>query len=167
MRKNIFGRQFKRDTNERKALFKSLLSSLVLNESIKTTEEKAKAIKSLVDKVVTRAKKDGEASYRLIAIHLTNDAAKKLIRDIAPRFQGRPGGYTRILRLGRRVSDNAQMVVMEWVEKAKAADAALEKEEKTKVKKQPKKKTQTKSTKTTKKTVAKKTEKTKRVRKEK
>ena len=57
MRKNVFGRQLKRDTNERKALFKSLISSLVLTGGIKTTEEKAKAIRGDVDKIITKAKK--------------------------------------------------------------------------------------------------------------
>ena len=60
MRKNVFGRHLKRDTNERKALFKSLISSLVLYGRIKTTEEKAKAVKGQIDKIITRAKKDPE-----------------------------------------------------------------------------------------------------------
>lgn len=116
MRKNIFGRKFKRDTNERTALFKGLLSSLVLKERIKTTEAKAKAIKAEADKIVTRAKKS--QAERLSSDYLTPNAVKKMIYDIAPGFKDRNGGYTRIVRLGNRFSDNASMVVMEWVERA-------------------------------------------------
>lgn len=119
MRKNIFGRQLKRDSNERKALFKSLISSLILNERIKTTEAKAKAIKGSVDKIITKAKK-GESYRRIIQASVVNDAAKKAIFDIAPRFADRQGGYSRIIRVGRRLSDNAEMVLMELVEGKKA-----------------------------------------------
>ena len=121
MRKNVFGRQFKRDKNERTALFKGLISHLVLNERIKTTEEKAKSIKADVDKIITKAKSDlakakkGEAKARyLLQKQLPKDAIKKVIFEIAPRFAKRQGGYTRIIRIGRRFSDNASMVLMEW-----------------------------------------------------
>ena len=116
MRKNVFGRQLKRDTNERKALFKGLMSSLVLEERIKTTEEKAKAIKGQVEKLVTKAKKRGKMAQDMLGQDLMPKAIEKLINEIAPRFQKRAGGYTRIVRLGRRFSDNANMVLMEWVE---------------------------------------------------
>ena len=117
MKKNIFGRQFKRDHNERKALFKGLMTSLVLHERIETTEEKAKAIKGSVEKLVTKAVKQGAAAERLLLPYLHEDAVKKMITDIAPRFTNRPGGYTRIVRLGRRFNDNASVVVIEWVER--------------------------------------------------
>ena len=118
MRKQVFGRQLKRDTNERKALFKGLMSSLVLSERIKTTEEKAKSIKGQVEKLVTKAKKGGLNAERLIQPYLTTDAIQKMMQDIAPRFAGRNGGYTRIIRLERRFSDNASVVLIEWVEKS-------------------------------------------------
>lgn len=118
MKKKVFGRQFKRDTNERKALFRGLASSLVMHESIETTEEKAKAIKGQVEKLVTKAKtKDGVQATSLLMPYLSAPAVKKMINDVAPRFATRPGGYTRIIRLGNRFSDNASMVMMEWVEK--------------------------------------------------
>lgn len=117
MKKQVFGRQFKRDFNERKALFKSLLSSLVLKESIKTTEEKAKAIKGEAEKLVTKVKKKNTNINGLLSKYLTSDAIKRLVSDIAPRFSERNGGYTRIVRLGRRFSDGAKMAVIEWVEK--------------------------------------------------
>lgn len=111
MRKNVFGRQFKRDTNERKALFKSLISSLVLTGKIKTTEAKAKAIKADVDKIITKAKK-GDIARRILQSRLLKDAVEKAI-SIAPRLAKRQGGYSRITRIGKRLSDNASMVLME------------------------------------------------------
>lgn len=124
MRKNVFGRQLKRDRNERKALFKNLISSLILNERIKTTEHKAKAIKAEFDKIVSRAKK-GENARRLLSSQLLKDAVDKAIRDIAVRFVTRPGGYSRIIKIGRRLSDNAEMVLMELVEADKVKSSKL------------------------------------------
>lgn len=122
MRKNIFGRQLKRDANERKALFKSLASSLVLKERITTTETKAKAVKGFVEELVTAVKKRGKKNS--LALYLTQPAIEKLATSIAPRFFGRAGGYTRIVRTKKRVSDNAQMVLLEWVEGAKQVESA-------------------------------------------
>lgn len=119
MRKNVFGRQLKRDKNERAALFKGLITSLVIFERIKTTEDKAKAIKADVDKIITIAKK-GEAKARnLLQSKLSKNEIEKVIFEIAPRFKGRQGGYTRIIRIGRRFFDNAQMVFLEWTEREK------------------------------------------------
>ena len=126
MRKNVFGRQFSRDANERKSLFKSLLSSLILEESIKTTLEKAKAIKGDVDKIVNKAKKgDERLKIQLLQKSLDKDAMNKVIKDIAPRFKDRSSGYTRIIKMGRRFSDNASMVVMEWVIKPEVKSEKL------------------------------------------
>ena len=123
MRKNVFGRQFSRDTNQRKALFKSLISSLILDESIKTTLEKAKAIKGDVDKIVNKAKKgDNTLKVQLLQRSLGAEAMNKVIKDLAPRLSGRTSGYTRITKLGRRFSDNAPMVLMEWVIKSQNSD---------------------------------------------
>lgn len=119
MRKQVFGRKFKRDTNERKALFKGLASSLVMHERIETTEEKAKAIKGHVEKMVTKVNtNDSVQAKKLIEAYLTNDALAKMMSDIAPRFTKRPGGYTRILKTRKRFSDDASMAIIEWVEKA-------------------------------------------------
>lgn len=141
MKKNVFGRKFNRDTNERKALFKSLISSLVLNERIKTTEPKAKAIKADVDKVITKVKRNGELARRLLAGILNPQALEKLVNDVAPRFKERNGGYTRIIRMGRRFGDNAMEVVMEFTEKQKAVTV-----QGTLAKVQPKKKEKVKKT---------------------
>ena len=117
MKKHVFGRHFKRDANERKALFKNLLTSLVIEERITTTEAKAKAIKGAADKLVTKAKKGGPEAFRTLAPDIRYDAVTKLVNTIAPRFTGRQGGYTRIIKVGRRVADNAPQVVMEWVDR--------------------------------------------------
>ena len=123
MRKNVFGRQFSRDTNQRKSLFKSLLSSLILEESIKTTLEKAKAIKGDADKIINKAKRgDEKQKIQLLQRSLGIREMKKVIKDLAPRFKDRTSGYTRIIKLGRRFSDNAPMVVMEWVIKKEIKD---------------------------------------------
>jgi len=115
MKKQVFGRHLKRDANERKALFKNLLTSLVIEERITTTEAKAKAIKAAADKLVTKAKKGGPEALRSLAPDVRYDAVAKLVNTIAPRFADRQGGYTRIVRVGNRVADNAPQVVMEWV----------------------------------------------------
>jgi large subunit ribosomal protein L17 len=117
MRKKVFGKQLKRDKNERKALFKGLLSSLVLEENIKTTEQKAKAIKADADKLVTKAKKESLLAKRLLEKKINPKAVKKMLSEIAPRFKNRQGGYTRMVRLGRRFGDDATMVLLEWTEK--------------------------------------------------
>lgn len=122
MKKNVFGRKFKRDVNERKALFKGLMSSLVLEERIKTTEEKAKAIRAQVEKLVTKVKKKKNEAARFLGEHLTPYAMQKMIADIGPRFASRNGGYTRIIHMGKRFSDNASMVVMEWVDRVQSKD---------------------------------------------
>lgn len=131
MRKQVFGRHLKRDINERKALFKGLMSSLVMYEKIQTTEQKAKAIRAKTDKLVTAAKKGGLQATSLLQPYLTSVAVKKLMTDITPRFADRQGGYTRIIRIGRRFNDDATMVQMEWVEKSRAivADGPVAKKE--------------------------------------
>ena len=141
MRKNVFGRRLKRDTNERKALFKGLVSSLVLQGRIKTTQAKAKAIKSSVDKLITKAKRGQEQGRRLVAPYISSDALETLIKDIAPRFANRNGGYTRIIKLGERLKDNASMVLMEWTEGEKVESGKL------KVEKEGKKTSKKKTTK--------------------
>lgn len=117
MKKNVFGRKFKRDHNERKALFKSLASELTLHDSIKTTEAKAKAVKPLVEKLVTKARVGGLSAERALRAHLVESAVRRLIDDVAPRFATRNGGYTRIIKMPNRLNDNARVVILEWVEK--------------------------------------------------
>lgn len=116
MKKKVFGRRFSRDVNERKALFKSLMSSLVLRGRIKTTEEKAKAIKGQIDKLINQAKKEKFIARNLLMPYFSPVALEKIIVEIAPRFNKRTSGCTRILKTGTRFGDSASMVVMEWTE---------------------------------------------------
>jgi large subunit ribosomal protein L17 len=133
MRKKIFGRRFKRDINERKALFRSLMHSLVLHGKLKTSEAKAKAIKGEIEKLVTHAKNEGTAARSTILSKLANEkVTEKLISEVAPLFKNRPGGYTRILKLGPRVKDGARMVQVTWVEEVKATSFGSEKRNKNK-----------------------------------
>lgn len=115
MRKKVFGRRLKRDTNERKALFKGLISSLILYESIQTTEEKAKAIRGSIDRIITKVKKKNGTPQGGLSAFLSDGAIKKLVKNIVPRLSERPGGYTRIVKIGKRVGDSADMVLMSWV----------------------------------------------------
>lgn len=116
MKKQIFGRRFKRDENERKALFSGLISAMIINGSIKTTEQKAKAIKGDLDKLITKAKKEESEARRLLKGKVKDSEITKMINEIAPRFKNRNGGYTRIIKTGRRFNDDASMVVLSWVE---------------------------------------------------
>ena len=117
MKKHVFGRQFNRDTHERKALFKGLVEALVMEESITTTEAKAKAIRGQVEKLITKAKRKGVDSKPLLQPWFHANAMEKVMSDLAVRFADRPGGYTRIIKLGNRFGDNAAMAVIELVEK--------------------------------------------------
>src|SRR5581483_10648165 len=116
MRKKVFGRKFKRDKNERQALFKNLMAQLVLNERIKTTQEKAKAIKPQVEKLVTKVKQNEKQSVNQVQKYLSGQALHKMVNEIGPRFKDRNGGYTKITRIGKRVKDNAEMAIIEWSE---------------------------------------------------
>lgn len=115
MRKQVFGRRLKRDKNERKALFNGLISAMVINGKIQTTEEKAKSIKGELEKLVTKAKKEQAIARRLLQSHLKPLEIEKMVNEIAPRFKNRAGGYTRIIKTGKRFNDNASMVIMSWV----------------------------------------------------
>ncbi|MBL7150561.1 50S ribosomal protein L17 [Candidatus Microgenomates bacterium] len=120
MRHRVKGRKLNRTTAQRKALFRRLISSLFLKEEIKTTLPKAKAIKGLIDKLITKARKGTLHNQRLVHAFLQNKkATKRLIEKIAPRFKKRISGFTRIVRLGRRRGDAAEIVRIELVEKEK------------------------------------------------
>jgi len=115
MKKKKQGRKFHRETGPRKALLKSLARELFLKEKIKTTEPKAKELKRTAEKFITRAKKGDLAARRLLAKTFSKVVVKKLVDDIAPRYKSRAGGYTRIIKLGARKSDGAEIVIIELV----------------------------------------------------
>ncbi len=116
MRHHDSTRKFGREKNQRGALIRSLLRSLVIHEGITTTEAKAKEIRSSVEKLVTKAKTDTLATRRLITTKVGDyRAAKKLIEVIAPAHAARKGGYTRVVKLPLRKSDGAKMAHIQFV----------------------------------------------------
>jgi len=116
MRHNIFGKQLNRDTGQRQALLKGLAGALVRSEAIETTEAKAKAARGLIEKLITQARNPSVSDLRQIEeIIIDKDLLHKLVHNIAPRFQGRSGGYLRLTPLGHRAGDNAPMVRMELI----------------------------------------------------
>jgi len=117
MRHRVKGRKLGRSPAHRKALFRNQLASLVKEERIKTTLHKAKELRPIAEKVVTQGKRDTLHARRLVNRWLPErQLVKKVFEDIAPRFQERPGGYTRIIKLGPRRGDGAEMAVIEFVE---------------------------------------------------
>lgn len=120
MRHQKAGRTFNRDTNARKALFIGLAKNLIEKEQIKTTLPKAKDLRSVVEKLITRAKVDTVANRRLTASELGNNSentVKKLFAVLGPRYAKRPGGYTRVLKAGFRYGDAAPMAIIELVDR--------------------------------------------------
>ena len=114
------GRTFNRDTNARKAMFIGLAKNLIEKEQIKTTLPKAKDLRGVVEKLITRAKVDSVANRRLVASELGNasaDTVKKLFTVLGPRYANRPGGYTRVLKAGFRYGDAAPMAIIELVDR--------------------------------------------------
>lgn len=122
MRHKVAGRKFDRASDERLAMFRNLVTDLIRHERLKTTEAKAKEIRPLAEKMITLGK-DGSihARRQALAFIYDKDVVKKLFDDIAPRFAGRPGGYTRIIKLGPRYGDGAHMAQIELVERASSA----------------------------------------------
>ncbi len=155
MRHGNSGRKFDRNTPSRRAMFRNLAANLILNERIETTDAKAKELRRVAEKLVTRAMRLGKVAFtpqaelsagdkarRLHATRLVGsyvgrfatrtlpggeyekvDLVEKLFTDLAKRFEGRPGGYTRIIKLGPRRGDNAPMAFIEWVVRNDTASA--------------------------------------------
>ena len=116
MRHQKKGRKLGTDASHTKAMLKSLAVALFTHERMKTTEARAKEVRSLVDKIITWSKR-GDVHARRLAIGALGDKAlvAKVFND-RERYEGRPGGYTRILKLGPRKGDSAPMVIMELVD---------------------------------------------------
>jgi len=108
-----------RKASHRKALRRNMVTSLFKHERIQTTKAKALEVRKTAEKMITRAKEDSVHNRRIIAKNITDkNVLNKLFTEIAPRFISRPGGYTRILKMGLRQGDAAEMVLLELVEKA-------------------------------------------------
>ncbi|MFC1642132.1 50S ribosomal protein L17 [Myxococcota bacterium] len=147
MRHRKAGRQFSRNTSHRRAMFRALTANLVAHERIETTDAKAKELRRVAERLITRARRLGSIAYtphaelsvaerglRLVAMQRVGrflqrfalvrdgnsekkvDLLEKVFVDLAKRYKDRPGGYTRIIKVGRRAGDNAPMSVIELVE---------------------------------------------------
>ena len=152
MRHRKAGRQFSRNTSHRRAMFRALAANLVAHESIETTDAKAKELRRVAERLITRAKRLGAVAYtpndqlsdkdrarrvsaqqqvsqflrRFATVQTNGDAEKidlveKVFVDLAKRFEKRPGGYTRIIKLGHRRGDHAPMSLIEFVERVSAS----------------------------------------------
>ncbi len=117
MRHHNTKRKFGRDKNQRKALLSSLALNLIVRGKIKTTLPKAKELRPFMEKLVTKAKKGDMATRRVVISKLSNrrPEVKKLFEVIAPKYMDKNGGYTRVLKLGQRISDGTPMAIIEFV----------------------------------------------------
>ena len=124
MRHRVAGYRLSRSKDQRRALRRNLVKQLFEHERIRTTQAKAMAARGLAKRLITLAKRGNEAgddkmvhARRLAAARLSDpEAVKKLFDDIAPRYENRNGGYTRVIKLGPRIGDSAKMVLLELVE---------------------------------------------------
>ncbi|SNZ11426.1 50S ribosomal protein L17 [Hydrogenobacter hydrogenophilus] len=118
MRHKVKKKRFDRTKEQRVALYRSLLLALIKEERIETSLQKAKAVRPLAEKLITLAKKgDLSSRRRALAILPNRTAIKKLFEDIAVRYEGRNGGYTRIIKLPfRRTGDSCELAILEFVE---------------------------------------------------
>ncbi|MBX3237969.1 MAG: 50S ribosomal protein L17 [Nitrospiraceae bacterium] len=124
MRHKKKGRQLGRQTKHRWALFRNLVTSLIDQERIETTEAKAKEIRGFTDEMITLGKEGSlPARRRALSFLRSKAVVSKLFTDVAPRFRDRQGGYTRIIKTRRRVGDAAEMVAIELVARAERAVA--------------------------------------------
>ena len=116
MRHSVRKKIFHRSRDQRRALIKILMHHLVMKGRIKTTTARAKYLRSKIEKLVTLAKKQDLAKLRYLLSQLPKKSAYKLFNEIAPRYQERPGGYTRIIKLPlRRKKDGAELSLIEFV----------------------------------------------------
>ena len=124
MRHRKKGKSLGRNSSQRKSMFKNLMKSIIKHEIIKTTLPKAKEVRSTVERLITYGKKGDLHGIRLIAKTVKNtDLVMKLQNDIAPGYSDRNGGYTRILKLGPRAGDNAEMAIIELVDRVAKTEA--------------------------------------------
>lgn len=134
MRHGVAGRKLGRNTSQRKSLWRGLITDLFRYDSINTTEAKARSMRGDAEHLISVAKR-GQAeggnpvhARRLAAQVITDpEVTKRLFDEVAPRFTGRSGGYTRIVKVGPRMGDGAEMVILELVEKAVEEKSTTEK----------------------------------------
>ena len=116
-------RKLNRTSAHRQAMLRNMMNSLIEHEAIKTTVPKAKELRRVIEPMITLAKEPTVANKRLAFARLRDDASvAKLFSDLGPRFKARPGGYTRILKMGFRVGDNAPMAFVELVDRKEISE---------------------------------------------
>lgn len=116
MRHNVAGKKLGRKTEHRISMFKNLLKGLVQYERIETTLDKAKELKPFADRIITWGKKGNLHAKRMVYRYVPNHKlVKKVFEELAPKFMDRAGGYTRVLKLGKRDGDGAEMALIEYV----------------------------------------------------
>ncbi len=127
MRHRKIGRALSRTSSHRKAMFSNMCASLVEHELIKTTVAKAKELRRHIEPLITKSKADSVANRRYVFnILRSKTAVGKLFTTLGPRYEGRPGGYVRILKCGNRVGDNAPMAIVELVDRHTENETAIE-----------------------------------------
>jgi len=120
-------RKLNRTTSHRLAMLRNMMNSLIEHEAIKTTVPKAKELRRVVEPMITLAKEPTLANKRLAFDRLRDrDMVVKLFAELGPRYKARPGGYTRILKMGFRVGDNAPMALVELVDRPEVSDEAAD-----------------------------------------
>ena len=118
MRHNVFGKKLNRDIKTRNALFRSLVQEMVEHGKVVTTYPKAKAVRGLIEKTVTRARTGTDAAHAIVeGLLLEKELVDKMMGTVAPAFKNRPGGYIRIIKNGSRPGDNAPMAIIELVDR--------------------------------------------------
>ncbi len=138
MKHRVVGRRLDRTTEHRTAMFRNMVTSLFRHERITTTTPKAKELKRFADKIVTLAKRATPHARRIAHRDVRDiEVLNKLFGPIAERFKARPGGYTRLIRVGRRAGDNAELAVIELVDRAPAEAAEGEEKAEAKGEKKP------------------------------
>lgn len=127
-RRSFKGRKLSREAGPRKAMLKNLASQVILHEKITTTLEKAKEIRPIVEKLITKAKKGTIADRRIAGAFLSNNdrSLEKLFVDLGPLYKDRNGGYTRIVKLGNRKGDNAKMAQIQLLDTEKLTKKEIE-----------------------------------------
>ncbi|MFN3872930.1 MAG: 50S ribosomal protein L17 [Ignavibacterium sp.] len=127
MRHRVKGRKLKRTASHRTATLRSLATSVLKHKRIKTTLAKAKETRTFVEKLITKAKRNDLHSKRLIMSEIKDkEVVKELFAEIVPKIGDRPGGYTRVIKLGNRVGDAAQMAILELVDYNEVANKKAE-----------------------------------------
>jgi len=123
MRHRKAGRKLGRNAAHRKALFRNMVTSLLEHEQIKTTDAKAKELRGVAERMITLAKRgDLHARRQALSVIQSKDVTAKLFGELAERYRERPGGYTRVIKLGHRHGDAAPVSIIELVDRSAAAD---------------------------------------------